>query len=102
LRSAQSVNGYRLAASDGMIGHVCDFMLDDQSWVIRQLVIKIGPQFAGRERVVPVNLVDAICYEESTVLMRMSMEAVGRSPELLPAPAAAVTLAGPRRETPHG
>ena len=35
LRSTQAVNGYHLQASDGIIGHVCDFMMDDQSWAIR-------------------------------------------------------------------
>ncbi|MGA2246937.1 MAG: PRC-barrel domain-containing protein [Verrucomicrobiota bacterium] len=95
LRSAQAVNGYRLMASDGTSGHLCDFMLDDQSWVIRQLVINVGNRFAGKEVVVSVNLVDAISYEESTVLVRLSIEAVGQSSEHRSPLTAAVTLAGP-------
>src|SRR6476620_6311713 len=30
LRSTQAVNGYHLQASDGIMGHVCDFMIDAQ------------------------------------------------------------------------
>ncbi len=30
LRSAKAVNGYQLQASDGTLGHVCDFMMDAQ------------------------------------------------------------------------
>ena len=34
LRNTQAVNGYHLQATDGIIGHVCDFMMDDKSWAI--------------------------------------------------------------------
>ncbi len=30
LRSTQAVNGYQLATSEGAIGHVCDFMIDER------------------------------------------------------------------------
>ena len=48
LRSTQAVNGYHLQATDGMLGHVCDFMMDDQSWAIGQLVIKTGHRLFGQ------------------------------------------------------
>ncbi len=35
LRSTQAVSGYHIQASDGTIGHVTDFMMDDKSWEIR-------------------------------------------------------------------
>src|SRR5665647_654166 len=34
LRSTQTVNGYRIEASDGTIGHVCDLMMDEKNWTI--------------------------------------------------------------------
>jgi hypothetical protein len=80
LRSAQAVNGYRLQASDGMIGHVCDFMMDARSWAIAQLVIKTGHRFSGKEVQIPANLVDRISYEESTMFISMTKEAVEQSP----------------------
>ena len=80
LFSAQAVNGYHLKATDGTTGHVCDFMMDTQSWVIRQLVIKTGHRFTGKEVVIPVNSVDSICYDESTVFVNLTMEAVEKYP----------------------
>src|SRR5664279_4502288 len=53
LRSTQAVNGYHLQASDGIVGHVCDFMMDDKSWAIGQLVIKIGHRLSGKEVLIP-------------------------------------------------
>jgi hypothetical protein len=80
LRSTQAVNGYHLQASDGMIGHVCDFMMDDQSWAIGQLVIKTGHRLSGKEVLIPTKKVDRISYEESTVSVNLTGEAVEQSP----------------------
>jgi hypothetical protein len=79
LRSTQAVNGYHLQASDGTIGHICDFMMDDQSWAIRQLVIKTGHRFSGKEVQIPTSQVDRISYEKSTVFVNLTREAVEQS-----------------------
>ncbi|MCI0420874.1 MAG: PRC-barrel domain-containing protein [Acidobacteria bacterium] len=39
LRKASELKGYSIAAVDGEIGHVEEFYFDDQSWVIRYLVL---------------------------------------------------------------
>jgi hypothetical protein len=80
LRSTQAVNGYHLKTSDGTIGHVCDFMMDDQSWAIGQLVIKTGHRLSGREVQIPTNKIDRISYEDSTVFVDLTSEAVEQSP----------------------
>jgi len=85
LRSTQAVNGYHLQASDGMIGHVCDFMIDDQSWAIGQLVIKTGHRLSGNEVQIPASKVDRISYEDSTVSVNVTKEAVEKSPAHEPA-----------------
>ena len=79
LRSAQSVNGYHIEASDGTVGHVCDFMMDDKSWAIGQLVVKTGHRFSGNEVLIPVSKVDRISYEKSTVFVDLTKEAVEQS-----------------------
>jgi hypothetical protein len=80
LRSTLAVNGYHLQASDGPLGHVCDFMMDDQSWGIGQLVIKTGHRLSGKEVQIPVSHVDRISYEQSTVFVHLTSEAVEQSP----------------------
>jgi uncharacterized protein YrrD len=80
LRSTQAVNGYHVKASDGIIGHVCDFMMDNQSWTVGQLVVKTGHRFAGKEVLIPVGKVDRISYEDSTVSVNLTKEAVEQSP----------------------
>ena len=80
LRSTQSVNGYHLQASDGVVGHICDFMMDDQNWAIRQLVIKTGHRFSGKEVQILASQVGRISYEESTVFVGLTRKAVEQSP----------------------
>jgi sporulation protein YlmC with PRC-barrel domain len=80
LRSTQSVIGYNLQASDGIVGHVCDFMMDTQSWAICQLVIRIGHRFSGKEVPIPASKVERISCEESTVFVNMTREAVEQNP----------------------
>ena len=72
LRSTQAVNGYHIKASDGMIGHVCDFMMDDKSWAIRELVVETGHWYSGREILIPPGKVERISYEESKVFVKLT------------------------------
>jgi len=80
LRSTQAVSGYHVQATDGIVGHVCDFMMDDQSWAIGQLVVKIGHRFTGAEVLIPVSEVDRISYDDSTVFVKLTKEAIEKSP----------------------
>jgi sporulation protein YlmC with PRC-barrel domain len=43
LRSAKEVAGYHVHGSDGKIGHVMDFIVDDETWTIGYLVIDTRP-----------------------------------------------------------
>jgi hypothetical protein len=80
LRSAQTVNGYHLQTTGGTIGHISDFLIDDQSWVISQLAIKTGHRLSGSEVQVPTSKVERISWDESTVFVNLTREAVDRSP----------------------
>jgi len=80
LRSTQAVNGYHIQASDGTIGHVCDFMMEDESWAIRQLVIKTGHRLSGKEVQIAADKVDRISWDESKVFVNLSVEAILKSP----------------------
>ena len=61
LRSVEAVTGYHIHASDGEIGHVEDFLVEDADWSIHYLVVDtknwwpgkrilISPRSARRDR----------------------------------------------------
>jgi hypothetical protein len=87
LRSTQSVIGYHIQATDGILGSIYDYMMDTQSWAIRQLVIKTGHRFSGLEVQIPAGQVERISYEESKVFVNLTSEAVQHSPAHQMAPA---------------
>jgi hypothetical protein len=90
LRSAQVVKGYHTQASDGTLGDVSDFLMDVQSWAIRQLVIKTGHQFSGKELQIPTSMVERISYDESTIFVKLTCEAVEQGTAYRSVPVAAV------------
>jgi sporulation protein YlmC with PRC-barrel domain/uncharacterized protein YceK len=90
LRSAQDVNGYNVQASDGILGHVCDFMMDAESWAVSQLVVKTGHRISGKEVLIPTNKVERISYEKSTVFVNVTKDAVEQGSAHHLAPAVAV------------
>ncbi len=89
LCSTQAVNGYHLRTGEATIGHVCDFMMDAQSWAIGQLVIKTGHRRSGKEVLIPTKDVDRISYEESTVFVNQTGAAAEQSPQPPPVPVGA-------------
>lgn len=90
LRSTQAVTGYHLQATDGRMGHVCDFMMDAGTWAIGQLAIKTGHRLSGKEIMLATKAVDRISYEESTVFVTLTGEAVTQNHSAEPAPTVAV------------
>ena len=49
LRSTKEVSGYHIAATDGEIGHVDDFISEMDDWVIRYMVVDTKNWLPGRK-----------------------------------------------------
>jgi hypothetical protein len=80
LRSAHTVSGYLVRVGDETIGHICDFMMDAESWTIGQLVVKTGHRLSGKDMLIPTKQVQRISYTDSTVFAHASVEAADQIP----------------------
>ena len=49
LRSSEAVTGYHIEATDGELGHVDGFLMDDQAWAIRYLEVATRNWWPGRK-----------------------------------------------------
>jgi uncharacterized protein YrrD len=76
LRSSESVQGYAIHATDGEIGKVSGFLVDDQSWSILHIAVEAGHWYRGKEILVPVAQIERISYEDSQVLVRLDKSAI--------------------------
>jgi uncharacterized protein YrrD len=81
LRSTQEVTGYHIQAGDGEIGHVEDFILDDETWTIRYLVVDTRNWWPGKKVLVSPHWIERVSWDESKVFVNLSLEAIKASPE---------------------
>src|SRR5688500_462819 len=79
LRSTRAVTGYQVHALDGTVGYVSDFVVDEESWVIREVVVQAGHWYSARTVRISPRDIQKISYEESAVFLTLSLENVGRS-----------------------
>jgi hypothetical protein len=82
LRSTKEMKNYVIGATDGEIGHVTDFFFDDQSWVIRYLVVETGPWLMSRKVLIsPYGLMEAD-WMHKRLPVRITKEQVKNSPDI--------------------
>ncbi|MBM4025681.1 MAG: PRC-barrel domain containing protein [Planctomycetes bacterium] len=80
LRSTREVRGYRIHATDGQIGHVEDFILSDEDWVIRYLVVDTRNWLPGRSVLISPEWVTDIGWEEREVWVDVPKQTIEQSP----------------------
>lgn len=81
LRSAHEVQGYRIHALDGDIGHVKDFIVEDEGWTIAYLVVDTQNWLPGRTVLISPKWIEKVSWDTSTVELNLSREAIKASPE---------------------
>ncbi len=84
LQSTEATTGYRIHAHDGDIGHLEDFLIDDQEWRIRYLEINTGHWWAGRKILVSPEWISAIDWQQSSVRVDLDRETIKGAPEYEP------------------
>lgn len=82
LRSSAKVSGYHILGTDDEIGHVKDFIFDDEDWAIRYLVVDTRNWWPGGKKVlVGTQWIARIDWTDSTVQTKLTREQIKNSPE---------------------
>lgn len=84
LRSAREVAGYHIHASDGEIGHVEDFLVEDDTRTIRYLLVDTSNWIGGRTVLIAPQWAEHIDWSRHQVRVDVPREAVKNSPEYDP------------------
>jgi len=82
LRSTQEMNDYAIGATDGEIGHVVDFFFDDQSWVIRYLVVETGSWLMSRKVLISPFALQEADWMHKRLPVQITREQVKHSPHV--------------------
>jgi hypothetical protein len=81
LRSTKDVTGHHIQAADGEIGHVEDFIIDDETWAIRYLIINTQNWWPGKKVLVSPQWIERVSWLESKVFVNLTCETIRQSPE---------------------
>jgi uncharacterized protein YrrD len=82
LRSTRHLTGHTVVASDGEIGHVDDFVIDDDSWAVRYLIVATHNWWPGKKVLISPRWIESINWDHmATMQIGLRREAIRNSPE---------------------
>ena len=79
LRSTNESTGYHLHASDGEIGHVDDFLIGEETWRIRYLLIDTSNWIGGRSVIVQTDVVKRVEKERGVLHVEATRDEIKNS-----------------------
>jgi len=90
LRSTHAVSGYHIQAVDGEIGHVDDFIIDDEAfegapWEIRYLVIDTRNWLPDKTVLIPPLWAESVDWDTQRVQVGLTQRMIESSPRYDPA-----------------
>jgi hypothetical protein len=77
------VTGYNLEAHDGEIGHLENFLVDDESWAIRYLEVATRNWWPGKRVLLSPDWIERISWRDSKIFIGVSRDAILGCPEYL-------------------
>ena len=80
LRSLAAVTGYHILASDGEIGHVENFLIDDATWGVRYLIVDTSNWWLGKHVLISPYAVGKISYADRQITVDVARDKVKSSP----------------------
>ncbi len=80
LRSISEIGAYHIHATDGAIGHVEDFLIDDARWDVRFLVVDTRNWWPGKHVLVPTASVRGIDYASAEIKLCLDRDQVRSTP----------------------
>jgi sporulation protein YlmC with PRC-barrel domain len=76
LRCVSNLKGYDVLGTDGEIGHLDDFILDDASWHMGYLEVKAGKWLLCQSVLVPTRWVNSVSWANRQVRLHHTREGV--------------------------
>jgi uncharacterized protein YrrD len=81
LRSVADVSCYSIQTLTEQFGHVADFLLDDEAWAIRYLVVDTRNWWPGKKVLLAPEWIAWVSWAEARVYIDLDLDTVKRAPE---------------------
>lgn len=82
LWNSSAINGSALAASDGKIGTISDFLFDDTNWLVRWLVVDTGNWLSGRKVLLPSSALAHLDAGKKECSIKLTMQQIKDCPDI--------------------
>ena len=82
LRSLKELERYKVTASDGDIGHVENFLLDDEHWAVRYLIVETSGFLDGRRVLISPISFREVDWPTKRFHLALTMEKIKNSPSV--------------------
>jgi hypothetical protein len=83
LRSVDGVTGYHVEATDGEIGHLDGFVIDDETWAVRYVEVATRNWLPGKKVLVSPAWIERVSWDDSKVSVGLTRETIQNAPEYL-------------------
>jgi uncharacterized protein YrrD len=80
LRSCGQVAGYHVHASDGEIGHVDGFLIDESDWTIRYLIVNTSNWWLGHKVLLAPQWFTKVNWQEGSISLVLNRQSVKDAP----------------------
>lgn len=80
LRSCSEVKGYAIHATDDTLGHVEDFLVDEEDWSIQMVVVDPRDWWPNKDVLVAPEKISSVDWEDKSVTVGLSRAEVEQSP----------------------
>ena len=80
LQSTDAVKGYAIHATDGEIGKVVDYILDDSDWKIDYLVVDTGSWLNSKKVLLPTSWITQVKWDNEIVIVNVTTNEIENSP----------------------
>lgn len=84
LRSCEMVNGYQIHATDGDIGKVQGFLIDDRSWAIQYLIVNTSNWWLGHQVLIAPEWTEEVSWPLATIKVNLTRDAIKSAPVYKP------------------
>jgi hypothetical protein len=81
LRSAAAVKSYHIDTLDGEIGHVEDFLVEQETWNIRYLEVATHNWLPGKKVLISSEHIQSVSWLDAKILVNVARETIQSAPE---------------------
>ena len=82
LHKTTEMRGYHIAATDGEIGHVDDFLIEEATWSLRYLVVDTSNWIGGRSVVIAATLITRVDSAAKKLYVSLTREGIKKAPSI--------------------